>query len=172
MEKTTSTLSNFVWKFLFYLLLLFLYVLREVRQNIIDKIMKVCKLHFFVECFAADFVQFPNTTVKACLLSWRLGTDHWFHSFLEFSWNFNFLGSQVLSRSVNREAKHALNFWKKRSTLVSFHMWWAEIELKCEKVYSLHVLLYENFAFTFYFCENVRNSKKTPFSVEVTKGSS
>ena len=69
MEKTTSTLSNFVWKFIFYFLLLFLYVLQEVRQSMVDKIIKVCKLHFSVECFAAYFAQFPNTTVKTCLLT-------------------------------------------------------------------------------------------------------
>ena len=40
----------------FFTFYFFLYVLQEVRQNIMDNIMKVCKLHFSVQCFAANFV--------------------------------------------------------------------------------------------------------------------
>ena len=53
-------------------------------QNIVDKLMKLSKIGFSMECFTADFLQFFSATVKICLWDSRLGNCHQFKACQRF----------------------------------------------------------------------------------------
>ena len=42
----------------------------SLGQNIVDKLMKLSKVDFSIECFTVDFLQFSRPTVKIYFLGW------------------------------------------------------------------------------------------------------
>ena len=60
----------------------------NLGQKVVDKLTKLSKIDFSMECFTADFLQDFTKIVKAWLLRGRLSTCHQFQSLQGFSGNF------------------------------------------------------------------------------------
>ena len=66
------------------------YFLRNVRKSynlgqiLEEKLTKLSKADFLLECFSVDLSQFSGTTLKICLLGYQLGNRFQFQPFQEF----------------------------------------------------------------------------------------
>ena len=84
----------------------------NLEQRVGDKLTKLSKIHFSMECFTADFLGFFTKKRQNLVFGWTAGYSPSNPSnsgiFLKFP---NFLRSEVLSCSVTREATRTLTFW-------------------------------------------------------------
>ena len=84
----------------------------NLGQKFGDKLTKLSKIGFSMECFTTDFLQFFTKKRQNLALGWTAGYSSSNPSiseiFLKFS---NFLRSLILSRLATREATRTLTFW-------------------------------------------------------------
>ena len=71
-------------------------------KKIVDKVRKLSKIAFSMECFTADFLQFSSTDFKNYLLGGRLGTG----IFLKFPKSFS-----IKLCSTTCEVTHTIISW-------------------------------------------------------------
>ena len=58
---------------------------KYLGQKIVEKVMKLCKIGFSMECFPANFSRSCSTNVEICSLGGWLGACHQIQAFQEFS---------------------------------------------------------------------------------------
>ena len=120
----------------------------SLGQGVVDKLTKLSKIDFSVECFTAYFFfDFLPKNVKVWHLEGWVGTRHQIQVFQDFSWNFLFFflvwaqkpaqrrtcSSSIVVLLLFRQLVLSLS---DDNNLVPFHLWWTEIVLKIEKVYK------------------------------------
>ena len=84
----------------------------NLGQKVGDKLTKLRKVGFSMECFAADILQFFTQKCQNLAFGRTAGYSPSNPSISAIFWKFsNFLRSLVFSRLATREATRALTFW-------------------------------------------------------------